>query len=138
MEHLDTFLARHPPFDALAPDELRAVAAGADEHAYEPGQVVLVEDGLPSPGLFVVCSGSMDLVHEGEVIDVIEPGGCFGHPSLLSGMAPTFTVRAGEPSAWALIGAQAARRVLGTEPGSSHVATTMRQRLTRAGPTVHG
>src|ERR1700738_1450220 len=118
MEHLDTFLARHPPFDTLAPDELRALAAEAAEHRREPGQAVLVEDGLPSPGLFVVRSGSMDLVHEGEVIDVIEPGGSFGHPSLLSGMAPTFTVRAREPSACALIGAQAARHVLGTEAGS--------------------
>jgi CBS domain-containing protein len=79
----------------------------------------------------------MDLVHEGEVIDVIEPGGCFGHPSLLSGMAPTFTVRAREPSVCVLIGAEAARRLLGTEAGASYVATSMRRRLTRTGQTVH-
>jgi CBS domain-containing protein len=137
MEHLDTFLARHPPFDSLAPDELGAVAAEAEERRFEPGEVVLVEDGLPAQALYVVRSGSMDLVHEGEVIDVIEPGGCFGHPSLLSGMAPTFTVRAREPSDCVLIGVATARRVLGTDAGLSYVATTMRQRLTRTGQTVH-
>jgi hypothetical protein len=27
------------------------------------------------------------------VIQVLEPGECFGHPSLLTGLAPAFTVR---------------------------------------------
>ncbi len=66
---------------------------------------------------------------------MLEPGECFGHPSLLTGMAPAFTVRAREPST--LRAAQRrgrARRVLGTEAGAAYVATSMRKRLTRAGP----
>ena len=42
MEHLDTFLSRHAPFDALGADELRELTAGAQEHTFEPGQAVLV------------------------------------------------------------------------------------------------
>jgi CBS domain-containing protein len=99
---------------------------------------VLVEDGLPTPGLWVILTGAMDLVHEGEVIQVLEPGECFGHPSLLTGMAPAFTVRAREPSTCALLSAGAGHRVLGTEAGAAYVATTMRKRLTWAGHTVHG
>ena len=68
MEHLDTFLARYPPFDAIDPEELRDLAANATERRYETGEYVLVEDGPPTPGLWVVVTGSMDLVHEGEVI----------------------------------------------------------------------
>ena len=138
MEQLDTFLARHSPFDALDLDELRTLAAGAVEHAYDTGEAVLVEDGLPTPGLWVILTGSMDIVHDGEPIQVLEPGECFGHPSMLTGMAPAFTVRAREPSSCALFSAEAGRRILGTEAGAAYVAISMRKRITYAGHTVHG
>ena len=80
----------------------------------------------------------MDIVHDGEPIQVLEPGECFGHPSLLTGMAPAFTVRAREPSVCALFSAEAGRRILGTEAGAAYVANSMRKRLTIAGHTVHG
>jgi CBS domain-containing protein len=138
MEQLDTFLARHPPFDALDPGELKAVAADARQLGFEPGETVLVEDGPPAAGLWVLLTGAMELVHEGEPVQVLEPGECFGHPSLLTGMAPTFTVRAREPSTCALISADAGRRVLGTQAGAAYVAASMRKRLTYTGHTVHG
>lgn len=138
MEQLDTFLARHSPFDALDPDELRTLAAGAVERAYDTEEAVLVEDGLPTPGLWVILTGSMDIVHDGEPIQVLEPGECFGHPSLLTGMAPAFTVRAREPSSCALFSAEAGRQILGTEAGAAYVAISMRKRITYAGHTVHG
>jgi len=138
MEHLDTFLSQQPPFDGLAPAEIAAVVAQTSEVSLKAGELVLVEDGVPAAGLYVIRTGSMELVHEGEPVVVLEPGECFGHPSLLSGMAPVFTVRAREPSICALLSAQASRRVLATEAGASYVARTMRTRLTRTGHTVHG
>jgi CBS domain-containing protein len=138
MEHLDTFLSRQPPFDALAPADVAAIAAHASEVAFDEGELVLVEDGAPADGLYVICAGSIELVHEGEPMVVLEPGECFGHPSLLSGMAPVFTVRAREPSLCALLSAEDSRRVLATAAGTSYVARTMRTRLTRTGHTVHG
>jgi CBS domain-containing protein len=138
MDNLDTFLARYPPFDGIAPDELRRLSSNATEHAFRAGEDVLVEDGTPAAGLWVVVTGSMGLVHDGEEIQVVEPGECFGHPSLLTGMAPTFTVRAREPSRCALFDPAAGRRVLGTEAGAAYVAQSMRKRLTGTGATVHG
>ena len=138
MEQLNTFLARHPPFDGLSPDDLAELALGAQERTFEGGQVVLVEDGPPSPGLWVILAGSLELVHEGEPVQVLEPGECFGQASMLTGMAPTFTVRAREASRCALLSAQAGRRVLGTEAGATYVAESMRKRLTYTGHTVHG
>ncbi|HEY1716600.1 MAG TPA: putative nucleotidyltransferase substrate binding domain-containing protein [Solirubrobacteraceae bacterium] len=135
---MDTFLVGHPPFDALAPEQLRQLTAQATIQTYERGAVLLVEDGPPTPGMWVVLTGSMDVVHSGEVIQVLEPGECFGHPSLLTGMAPAFTVRAREPSTCALFAPDAARRVLATEAGVAYVARSLRKRLTRAGHTVHG
>jgi CBS domain-containing protein len=138
MEHLDTFLAGHPPFCGVDPALVRELAGRAGSHELAPGTVVLTEDGPPAPGLWVILTGSMELVHQGEVISVLEPGECFGHPSLLTGMAPAFTVRAREPSSCALLNAADARRVLATDAGVAYVAQTMRQRLTHAGQTVHG
>ena len=138
MEQLDTFLSRHAPFDTLGTDELRELIAGAQRHSFEVGEAVLVEDGLPAAGLWVVLTGSMELTHDGEPIQVLEPGECFGHPSMLTGMAPAFTVRAREAASCALLSAEAGRRVLGTEAGAAYVAVSMRKRLTYTGHTVHG
>ena len=138
MEHLDTFLARHPPFDRLDPGLVSELVSRAARHEQAAGTVMLTEDGPPAVGLWVILCGSMELVHQGEVISVLEPGESFGHPSLLTGMSPTLTVRAREPSACLLLAAADARRVLATEAGVAYVAHTMRQRLTHAGQTVHG
>ncbi len=138
MEHLDTFLSRYPPFDALASEDLRALLADTTQVTYAEGDETLVEDGVPADGLWVVLTGSMDIVHEGEPIQVLEPGECFGHTSLLTGMAPAFTIRARESSTCALLAPEAGRRVLGTEAGAAYVASTTRKRLTHAGHTVHG
>lgn len=137
MEQLNTFLARYAPFDAIGPDELRELTGGARERSFGPGEAALVEDGLPATGLWVVLSGSMELVHEGEPVQVLEPGELFGQTSLLSGLAPTFTVRAREASRCAVLSADAGRRLLGTEAGAAYVAVSMRKRLTYTGQTVH-
>jgi CBS domain-containing protein len=143
VEDVDTteiaaFLQRFPPFDALPPDELAAVAGAAELRHYANGENVLVEDARPAQHLFVVHEGSVELVHEGEVVDILEPGESFGHPSLLTGLAPAFTVRAHEEgTSCFLIPREAAIRALASPAGTSFVATTLRERLTRTGHTVH-
>ena len=71
------------------------------------------------------------------MIDILEPGESFGHPSLLTGMAPAFTVRAHEDSVCYLITRDQALDVLGRPAGAGFVATTLRERLTRTGHAVH-
>lgn len=137
MENFYTLLARYQPFDGIDPEEVRAALAEASQHSFDTGDTALVEDGTPSLGLWVILDGSMAIVHEGEVILVLEPGECFGHPSLLTGMAPAYTVRAREPSRCLLFSADASRRLLGTVAGATYVAASMRRRLTGAGHTVH-
>ena len=84
---------------------------------FAEGDAILIEDGAPADALYVIAAGSVELVHEEEVIDILEPGEVFGHPSLLTGRAPAFTVRAHEPTRCYVIaargrdgGARAARR----------------------------
>jgi CBS domain-containing protein len=143
VENVDTteiaaFLRRFSPFDALPRDELGAVAGAAELRHYTTGENVLVEDAQPAQHLFVVHEGSVELVHEGEVVDILEPGESFGHPSLLTGLAPAFTVRAHEEgTSCFLIPREAAMRALASPAGTSFVAATLRERLTRTGHTVH-
>jgi CBS domain-containing protein len=138
MEETHTFLARFPPFDSLPDTELAEVAAAASERDYDTGDAILVEDGPPARHFYVILSGSVELLHEGEVVDVLEPGEAFGHPSLLTGMAPSFTVRAHEPCRLVLFPKKQALAVLGRPTGAGFVAATLRERLTRTGHTVHG
>ena len=142
VENVDTaeitgFLQRFPPFDALPREDLEQIAEAAEARSYAVGENVLVEDATPSEHLFVVHDGSVELVHEGEVVDILEPGESFGHPSLLTGLAPAFTVRAHEDSTCFLIPREAAMRALASPAGTSYVAASLRERLTRTGHTVH-
>jgi CBS domain-containing protein len=137
VEDVASFLRRFQPFEHLGDAELVRVAAGSVTRTFKAGEDALVEDGEPVHDLYVVLSGSMELLHQEEVIDVLEPGECFGHPSLLTGLAPAFTVRAHEDSTCLLIPREIALEILGRPEGASYVALTLRERLTRTGHTVH-
>ena len=96
-----------------------------------------MEDGEPAHGMYVVHTGAMNLVHEDQVVDTLEPGECFGHPSLLSGLAPAFSVIAHEDSTALFIPREPALRVLGHPAGAAYIASSLRERLVRTGETAH-
>ena len=125
------FLAKHPPFRDLERSRLLEVAASLSALRVAAGESVLVEDGPPGASLFVVRSGSMDLVHKDQVIDFIGAGDTFGHPTLLTALPPAFTVRAREDSMLYLVPRDVALDVLGRPSGVAFVADTLRDRLKR-------
>jgi CBS domain-containing protein len=137
VDDVAAFLKQFPPFDHLSDDELERVGQAAGTRTFGAGEDALVEDGEPVHVLFVIRSGSMELIHQEEVIDVLEPGECFGHPSLLTGLAPAFTVRAHEDTLCYVLPREVALEVLGRPEGASYIALTLRERLTRTGHTVH-
>jgi CBS domain-containing protein len=130
------FVARRPPFDGLTREELQHVATHVVERRVQAGEVVLVEGGPPGRHLFVVHDGAMELVHRGIVVEVVSAGEVFGHPTLLTGQAPTFTVRAREESTLYLIPSEAALDILARPAGVVFVADTLRDRLARTARTV--
>jgi CBS domain-containing protein len=137
-EEIAGFLAPFPPFDQLGRDDLLRLAAAVTVRSFPAGTDILIEDGPPAAELFVIRSGSIELRHQDEVVDILEPGESFGHPSLLTGLAAAFTVRAHEDATCYLLGREAAMEVLGRPEGAIFVARTMRERLVRTGHTVHG
>jgi CBS domain-containing protein len=133
MNPLADFLGRFPPFRGVPEEELDRLAAAAHQDHYGTGEVVLTEDGAPATALHVVRSGAVELVHDDEVVSVLDAGELFGHPSLLSGRAPAFTVRAREPSEIIAIPGELALPHLTPE----FVASTLRQRMVRIGEVVN-
>ena len=111
VEEIAGFLARFPPYDTLGRDDLLRIAAAVTLRSYPAGTDILIEDGPPAAGLFVIRSGSAELRHQDEVVDILEPGETFGHPSLLTGMAAAFTVRSHEDATCYLIGPEQALEV---------------------------
>src|SRR4029079_17815542 len=138
VEEIADFLVDFPPFDQLARDDLLRIAAAVTIRSYPARTDILVQDGHAATELFVIRSGSIELRHQDEVVDILEPGESFGHPSLLTGMAAAFTVRAHEDTTCYAIGRELALKVLGRPEGAIFVARTMRERLVRTGHTVHG
>jgi CBS domain-containing protein len=86
---LAAFLAAHPPFDALGPDALDAVARGARVEAFGPGAVVLDAFRDPTVEVFVVVSGRVLVWNDAEPgttdpDEVRGPGGIFGFSAMLT------------------------------------------------------
>ncbi len=102
-------LMSSPVFEGLSPAMLSAVAAGFEERLLEAG-VVVVAQGLPSPGLFVVLTGSVDVTARlsadgtggaalGSMrLKVLQPGDVFGEMSLLSGDPASASVTTSQPT----------------------------------------
>src|SRR6478752_367711 len=133
MSDVAEFLGRYKPFSHADPAELELLAEAAEVVSAPPGASILIEDGAVSRGVYVVRCGAVELVHEDEVVDVLDVGEVFGHPSMLTGQAPAFTVRAREQCELILIPAKQAVPHLSGE----YVASTLRARMIRTGQVVH-
>lgn len=131
------FLARTPPFTGLTRRARERLAATMEQRQVGVGEKILVEQGAPGIELYVVRAGALELVRQGHVIDVLTGGQVFGHPTLLTGLPPEFTVRAREASTLYVIPGEEALDLLGRPEGVAFVARTLRERLTRAVRSVY-
>src|SRR4028118_1095772 len=83
MQEVRDFLGQHAPFDTLPAEALGGVPRRCTLRYARRGTVVL-DVGEDGAGLYVVRSGSVDVVDEtGALIERVEPGGAFGMTSLL-------------------------------------------------------
>ena len=122
-----------PPFDALPPDQLAAVAAATRPETIAAGTEILHQGGAPSASLYVISAGSVEVWGDGQMLDAPGPGEVFGELSLLSGIGPTATVRAGPDGLTCLVvDGDVARNVLGTAGGVSFVEASLRRGLLRS------
>src|SRR5215470_5559588 len=99
MEDIASFLGSHPPFDGLGGEELARVAAVAEIETFPAGERIFSQGTVPVEYLRVVRTGSVEILHDGQVLDLLGPGELFGHASMLSGLPTGFEARAAEDKA---------------------------------------
>ena len=126
------FLRHHPPFDALEPERLEAVAGSVEIEHVPEGTVVLQQGGAPASHLYVVRKGAVELLDDGRLLDLLGEGEVFGQFSLLAHEGPTVTVRAHEDTLCYLIPEEVADELLETSAGQAFVIGSMRRRILSA------
>ena len=94
------FLKNVPLFAGLAPRHIKNLASSCTERSFSTGEVI-VRQGNPGVGLFVVVSGRVKIVkttESGNEIDIAEhgPGEVVGEMSVLDGATRTASVVAVE------------------------------------------
>ncbi len=129
---ISTFLKRYPPFDVLDVEGLEGVVRHTQIEFFPEGAIVLTQAGEPAHFFYIVRTGAVELIDEGRVIDLLGEGEVFGHSSLLSGMGPTFTVRAHEDTLCYLIDQDVATGILKTTSGLAFLSSSLRRRMVRA------
>ena len=123
------FLRRHHPFDRLTPAELETAARSAGTLAVPGGTIILRQGGRISEFLHIVGRGSAHLVRDGQVLQEIEEGECFGYPSILGGNPPGSDVIAAGEVILHRIPAAVFRELLGNAEFAGFFLTSLSQRL---------
>jgi CBS domain-containing protein len=111
------FLQAHPPFDALDLHTVERVAAAAEVEFFRAGTTIFSPGAEPVDHLRVVRSGAVEIVHHGQVLDLLGEGEMFGHASMLSGLPTGFEPRAAEDTLWYRIPAEVAHEPLAAPVG---------------------
>jgi len=90
------FLAKQSPFDALPADDIERLASRVEVEYFGAGAVIVAAGSAPLDYIYVVRTGSVEVLDRGDVIDLLGTGDAFGHISVLTGLPPQYSVRAAE------------------------------------------
>jgi len=138
VDEVAAFLRAHPPFDALAEDELGRLAAAAEPFAFDDGETIFAQGTGPQRAAWVVRRGAVALVDRGRVLDLLAPGELFGHPSMLAELPTGLEARAQGETACYRLPADVSRPLLARREGLRHVARTLLARPTPARAAADG
>ncbi|MGH2525335.1 MAG: DUF294 nucleotidyltransferase-like domain-containing protein [Actinomycetota bacterium] len=123
-EQVALFLARYAPFREFGSPGLNELAAHATLQTYPIDTPILRQSADPSPGLFIVRKGTVELLDEGAPVERLGEGEVFGF-SVLSGIGPALSAIARAGTSCYMVDAEHARQLLGTAPGLSFLSWCM-------------
>jgi CBS domain-containing protein len=116
------FLRQHPPFVELDPATVERLSEAAEVEFHRQGQIIFSKGDQPVEFLRVIRTGAVEVISEGQVLDLMGPGEMFGHASMLSGLPPDFDARAAEDTLTYRFPAGVASQVLAGPRGLRYVA----------------
>src|SRR5450755_1425918 len=132
-----SFLAEHPPFDALATEDLARVAGAVEIESHHAGATIFSQGARAVEHLRVVRCGAVEIVADGGVLDLLGEGELFGHASMLSGYPTDFEARAAEDTQCYRISAPVAESLLSGPEGLRFVARSLLGKAVAAGDREH-
>lgn len=109
---LADYIQGHSPFDTLDETELARVAAAAESEYHPAGGAILQSADATAESAYLVRSGSVELLVNGRVMDLLGEGEMFGFASLLDEEPTGFVARAAEDAIVLRFPAEAIRPVL--------------------------
>ena len=125
------WLRATPPFRDLPAERFARAAEGVDV-AYHPAGTWLVRaGGRPLEHLFVIRKGAVRLEREGQTLQLVEEGECFGYTSLMTGQA-SLDVQVEEDLVAYRLPAARFRELLEDPQFASHFAAGLGERLKAA------
>lgn len=89
------YIKKVPIFSTLPRKELEWIARAIKERTYEPGAVI-VKQGDPGVGFFLIAEGRVEVTHDGHKLREMGPGEFFGEMALMEERIRTATVTAKE------------------------------------------
>lgn len=134
MHDIAEFLSRHEPFTALDPEELERLARNAEIEYFEAGATIFRQGEGPPDAMWVVRTGTVELVDNGRVLDLLGEGEPFGHPWMLSGLPTGWEARARENSLGYRLAADDVIPLLADPAGLRSVARALMARPRPGGP----
>jgi CBS domain-containing protein len=125
MHDIAEFLREHPPFDTLDEEVLQRVAASAEIEFHGAGAAILESAEETSRFAHVVRRGSVELLIDGRLLDLLGEGEMFGFASLLEEGPLGFVARAAEDTLVYRIPADEIRPVLERPAAARYIARSM-------------
>jgi CBS domain-containing protein len=116
------FLRQYPPFVELDPATVERLSEAVEVEFHRQGEVIFSKGDEPVEFLRVIRTGAVEVVSDGQVLDLMGPGEMFGHASMLSGLPPDFDARAAEDTLTYRFPAGVASQVLAGPRGLRYVA----------------
>jgi CBS domain-containing protein len=92
MQEFTDFLAKQPPFDALSTDDIERLASKIEVEYFGLGTVIVTAGEAPLSHIYIVRTGSVEVIDRGNVVDLLGSGDAFGHISVLTELPPRFIV----------------------------------------------
>jgi CBS domain-containing protein len=129
LEEIASFLSSVEALATLDHEQRSRVAAAVTHRRLAAGEVLIVEGGPPTPRLYVLRDGSLDLLRRDALVTVMTVGELLGYASFLTRTAPAFTVRARCDCDLYCIPAELGMELLSREDGVRWLATTQRDAL---------
>jgi CBS domain-containing protein len=128
MHDVAEFLHRHEPFQALDESALEELARRTEVEFFAAGAVIFAQGASAREHVRVIRRGSVELLDDDRVLDLLGEGELFGHPSMLSGLPTELAARAAEDTLCYRLHAADVQPLLARPAGLRYVARSVRAR----------